>query len=69
MSRQSTSIICDVPVIDRTIDNLHVSGDGGFLYPSTQRHYRRLILLLNTTYTAACFGRMTIFTQKIYIIR
>jgi hypothetical protein len=22
------------------------SGDGGFLYPSTQHHYRRLILLL-----------------------
>jgi hypothetical protein len=29
--------------------------------PSTHRHYRRLILLLNTTYTATCFGHTTIF--------
>jgi hypothetical protein len=36
------------------------SGEGGF-YPSTQRHYRGLILLLNTTYTATCFGRTAIF--------
>jgi hypothetical protein len=34
---------------------------------STQRHYRRLILLLNTTHTATYFGRTTIFRQK-YII-
>jgi hypothetical protein len=27
----------------------NIPGDGGFLYPSTQRHYRRLILILNTT--------------------
>jgi hypothetical protein len=26
------------------------SGDAGFLYPSTQRHYRRLILLLMLLY-------------------
>jgi hypothetical protein len=37
------------------------------VFPSTQRHYRRLILLLNTTYTATCFGRTTILKQK-YII-
>jgi hypothetical protein len=30
-------------------------------------HYCRLILLLNITYTAACFGQTTIFEQK-YII-
>jgi hypothetical protein len=42
------------------------SDDGSLLYPSTQRHYRRLILLLNTTYTATCFDRTTIFMQKIY---
>jgi hypothetical protein len=34
----------------------------GFI-PSTQRHYRRLILLLNTTYTVTCFGRTTIFSK------
>jgi hypothetical protein len=39
----------------------------GVFIPSTQRHYRRLILLLNTTYTAACLGRTPIFKQK-YII-
>jgi hypothetical protein len=39
----------------------------GFFIPSTQLHYRRLILLLNTTYTATCFGRTTTFKQK-YII-
>jgi hypothetical protein len=33
----------------------------GFSYPSTQRHYRRLIF---TTYTATCFGHTTIFRQK-----
>jgi hypothetical protein len=26
----------------------------GVFIPSTQRHYRRLILLLNTTYSATC---------------
>jgi hypothetical protein len=31
----------------------------GVSIPSTQRHYRRLILLLNTTYTATCFGITT----------
>jgi hypothetical protein len=36
----------------------------GVFIPSTQLHYRRLILVLNTTYTATCFGRMTIFRQK-----
>jgi hypothetical protein len=41
-------------------------GDWGFIL-STQRYYRRLILLLNTTYTLTCFGRTTIFMQK-YII-
>jgi hypothetical protein len=39
----------------------------GVVIPSTQRHYRRLILLLNTAYTATCFGRTAIFKQK-YII-
>jgi hypothetical protein len=39
----------------------------GISIPSTQLHYRRLILLLNTTYTATCFGCTTIFKQK-YII-
>jgi hypothetical protein len=29
--------------------------------PFTQRYYRRLILLLNTTSTATCFGQTTIF--------
>jgi hypothetical protein len=33
----------------------------GIFIPSMQLHYHRLILLLNTTYTATCFGRMTIF--------
>jgi hypothetical protein len=33
-----------------------------------QLHYRRLILLLNTTYTATYFGRTTIFKQKYIII-
>jgi hypothetical protein len=42
------------------------SGDGGFI-PSRQLHNRRSILLLNTTYTATCFGRTTIFKQK-YIV-
>jgi hypothetical protein len=41
----------------------------GFFIPSTQRHYRRLILLLNTTYTATCFGRTTIFKRNILIAR
>jgi hypothetical protein len=36
-----------------------LSGDGGF-YPSTQRHYRMLILLYYNSTT--CFGRTTIFT-------
>jgi hypothetical protein len=40
---------------------------GGGVIPSTQHYYLRLILLLNTTYTATCFGRTTIFKQK-YII-
>jgi hypothetical protein len=42
------------------------SSSCGFFIPSTQRHYRRLILLLNTTYTATCFGRTTIFKEEIY---
>jgi hypothetical protein len=33
----------------------------GFFIPSTQRYYRRLILLLDTTYTATCFACTTIF--------
>jgi hypothetical protein len=37
---------------------------GGGVIPSTQLYYRRLILLLNTTYTATCFGRTTILRQK-----
>jgi hypothetical protein len=37
----------------------------GFLYPSMQRQYRRLILLL-MYYTATCFGRTTIISQKLY---
>jgi hypothetical protein len=36
---------------------------GGFI-PSTQRYYRRLFFLLNTTETATCFCRTTIFKQK-----
>jgi hypothetical protein len=44
---------------------LHVAWSGyGGLYPSMQRHYRRLILLCY--YAATCFGRTTIFMQKIY---
>jgi hypothetical protein len=43
--------------------SMYQSGDGGF-YPSTQRHYHMLIVLYY--YTATCFSRMTIFTQKIY---
>jgi hypothetical protein len=39
----------------------------GFFILAMQLHYRRLILLFNTTYTATCFGRMTIF-KKEYII-
>jgi hypothetical protein len=31
----------------------------GVFIPSTQRHYRRLILLLNTTHRATCFGCTT----------
>jgi hypothetical protein len=42
----------------------------GFFIPSTQRHYRRLILLLNTTLTATCFGRTTIVIHNVnYILR
>jgi hypothetical protein len=46
--------VCDIQVMD-------------FFIPSTQYHSHRLIVLLNTTYTATCFGRTTIFKQK-YII-
>jgi disulfide bond formation protein DsbB len=38
----------------------------GVYIPCTQCHYRRLILLLNTTYTATCFGRTTIFMAEMY---
>jgi hypothetical protein len=42
------------------------SSDGGF-YPSTQRHYRRLILLLILVYyIAKCFGRTTIIKHNIH---
>jgi hypothetical protein len=34
-------------------------------YPSTQRHYRRLIYYLYY-HIATCFGRTTIIRQKIY---
>jgi hypothetical protein len=34
-------------------------GEGVFL--PKQRHYHRLILLLNTTYTATCYCLTTIF--------
>jgi hypothetical protein len=40
----------------------------GFLFCPTQLHYSRLILVINTTYTATCFGRTTIFKRKYIII-
>jgi hypothetical protein len=46
--------------------NTYLQGDVFFI-PSTQQHYHWLILLLNITYTATCFGRTTIFREK-YII-
>jgi hypothetical protein len=39
----------------------------GVFIPSTQLHYRRLILLLNTTNTATCFGRTTILANNIFL--
>jgi hypothetical protein len=35
----------------------------GFFIPSTQRHYRRLILLLNTTYSAPSLKKKYIISS------
>jgi hypothetical protein len=58
--KHKTKLILGVCILLRVLDQVM-----GFFYPSTQRHYRRLIYYLYY-YIATCFGRMTIIRQKIY---
>jgi hypothetical protein len=62
---RNEGLLCSTWILLQTYPSIWLSSWSGVgvFYPSTQRHYRMLILLYY--YTAACFGHTSIFKQKI----